>query len=60
MTELIEFVNIVTKINNINIIEDQYHFIFMCPLYTAERLFYIQRYFSHPSEGAFIDFFFFK
>ena len=25
--------------NNVNIIEDEYYFIFMCPLYTAERSF---------------------
>ena len=42
--------------NNVNI-EDEYHFVFMCPLYTAERSFYIQSYFSHPSQGSFIDLF---
>ena len=43
--------------NIVNIIEDEYHFIFICPLYTAELLFYIQSYFSHPSQGSFIDLF---
>ena len=43
--------------NNVNIIEDEYHCIFMCPLYTAERSFYIQSYFSHPSQGSFINLF---
>ena len=43
--------------NHVNIIEDEYHFIFMCPLYAAERSFYIQSYFSHPSQGSFIDLF---
>ena len=38
--------------NNVNIIEDEYHFIFICPLYTAERSFHIQSYFSHPSQGS--------
>ena len=43
--------------NYVNIIEDECHFIFICPLYTDERSFYIKSYFSHPSQGYFIDLF---
>ena len=61
MTEWIEFVDRICKYchenNNVNIIEDEYHFMFMCPLHTAERSFYIQSYFNHPSQGYFIDLF---
>ena len=35
--------------NNVNIIEDEYHFIFMRPLFTAERSFYIETKLCQPS-----------
>ena len=41
------------KNNNVNIIEDEYHFISMCPLHTAERSYYIQSWLFQPSLSRF-------
>ena len=41
--------------NGINIIEDKFHFILICPLYKHERSFYIQKYFTYPHQAVLIS-----
>ena len=37
------------------VVEDDFHFVLLCPLYNHIRSHYIQKYFSHPSPATFIS-----
>ena len=41
--------------NGTNIIEDEFHFILICPPYKHERSFYIQKYFTYPHQAVLIS-----
>ena len=59
MIEQTEYANIyiytVMTINGTNIIEDEFHFILICPLYKHERSFYIQKYFTYSHQAVLIS-----